>query len=233
MSHQHWIAWAPVNRDLRLASGAVISRPFDLLRAFFAEEWAYYDGIADPSPSHIVPLDVVVTVSVNSFLNSASRIRSVHRGLAEVCDPLLAEISDDADLRSVASGPVVELLDAACQVKWVLVPVAAKVLHRKRPSLIPMLDTVVSDYYLRTAGRLDLRAAREDKRRAAATAQVPLDAFRHDLEDAWRRLGELRSALAGEGWPVAELRILEVMIWMWADPLRQYVQLFDDDRDTV
>jgi hypothetical protein len=32
-------------------------------------------------------------VSVNSFLNSATKIRNVHRGLAEACNPLLPMIS--------------------------------------------------------------------------------------------------------------------------------------------
>ncbi len=29
------------------------------------------------------------------------------------------------------------------------------------------------------------------------------------------------------GLPVLELRILEVLVWMWADPLRQYLTLLD------
>jgi hypothetical protein len=39
------------------------------------------------------------------------------------------------------------LLEAAVQVPWVLVPVACKVLHCKRPRLIPMLDNVVLGHY--------------------------------------------------------------------------------------
>lgn len=208
---------------LDLPSGARIPDPEGLLRRFFEEEWAYYDGVADPSPNQIEPLDVIVTVSVNSFLNSAGRIRSVHRGLAAQCDTLLGAIPIDSDLRSADLDQVVGIFDAACRVKWVLVPVAAKVLHRKRRRLIPMLDTVVSDYYLSAADRKDLRAAREDKSRAAEAARVPLEAFTQDLIELWEPLSAMQSMLVSEGWAVTELRILEVLVWMWADPLQQYL----------
>lgn len=214
--------------EMKLASGARIPEPLTLLTAFFQEEWAYYDGIADISPRNIEPLDVVVTVSVNSFLNSATRIRSVHRGMAEACDRLLMQVPEDADLRTFPLDDVVALLHAACQVKWVLVPVAATVLHRKRSRLVPMLDTVVSDYYLEATERVDLKAAREDSRRAAQAARIPLEAFRQDLEESWDQLTAFQRLLSDQGFPVPELRILEVLIWMWADPLRQYLGLLEN-----
>ena len=214
--------------EMKLASGARIPEPLTLLTSFFQEEWAYYDGVPDLSPRNIEPLDVVVTVSVNSFLNSATRIRSVHRGMAEACDRLLMHVPEDADLRTFPLDDVVALLHAACQVKWVLVPVAAKILHRKRPRLIPMLDTVVSDYYLEATERVDLKAARGDSRRAAEAARVPLEASRQDLEESWDQLTAFRTLLSNQGFPVTELRILEVLIWMLADPLEQYLRLLDD-----
>lgn len=213
---------------LELPSGAQIPEPAALLKAFFKEEWAYYDGIADSSPDTIEPLDVIVTVSVNSFLNSAARIRAVHRDLAAACNELLAAIPGDADLRTYPMDEVVALLHAACQVKWVLVPVAAKVLHRKRRGLVPMLDTVVSDYYLDALQRTDLRSAREDGSRAAEAARVPLNAFRRDLAESWDALTEFQSQLQVDLFPVTQLRILEVLVWMFADPLRQYTKLLDE-----
>ena len=220
-------------KELVLPSGAVIPQPRRLVGAFFAEEWAYYDGIDDPIPNQIQPLDIVVTLSVNSFLNSATRIRSVHRGLAAACESRLTEIPVDADLRTFPLNQVVDLLDAACQVPYVLVPVATKVLHRKRRQLIPMLDTVVSDCYLDALERSDLRAATQDKKRAAEAARVPLEGFSRDLDALWRQLNELRAHLDSAGFPVTELRILEVLLWIGADPLRQYVGALDPIGTTV
>jgi hypothetical protein len=41
-----------------------------------------------------------------------------------------------------------ELINAAVQARQVLVPVATKVLHRKRRGFIPMLDTVVMGHFV-------------------------------------------------------------------------------------
>ena len=67
------------------------------------------------NPSRILPVDVVATLSVNSFLSSATAFRSVHRGLAEQVERLLTAVSMDADLRTKSLDQLVEVLDAACQ----------------------------------------------------------------------------------------------------------------------
>jgi hypothetical protein len=118
---------------------------------------------------------------------------------------------------------VISLLQRACQLGWVPVPTAAKVLHRKRPRLVPMLDSVLIGHYLGAGGRLDLAPRTQDKRHAAEAARVPLLAFRDDLLAAWDELTRLRQMLDGAGFPVSELRILEVLVWMAADPRQQYV----------
>ena len=123
--------------------------PKPLLR-FSKEEWAYYDGIIDREPNSIIPEDVLVTVAVNSRVDNADRVRAVHRGMARACDGLLPEIPVDADIRTFdLDGSVAkELLAAACGVKFVAMAVATKILHRKRRSWIPMLDSVVNVAYL-------------------------------------------------------------------------------------
>jgi hypothetical protein len=47
------------------------------LRTFLDEEYAYYNAIASTDPAHITPMDVLVTVSVNSFVNDAAKVRRV------------------------------------------------------------------------------------------------------------------------------------------------------------
>jgi hypothetical protein len=214
-------------RNLELSSGAVIPEPQRLLGAFFEEEWAYYDGIDETDPARIEPLDVVATLSVNSFLSSATRIRSVHRGLVVACERDLDQIPVDADLRTFPIDQIVELLDAACQVPYVLVPVATKVLHRKRRKLIPMLDSVVTEYYLDAADRTELLPATQNKHRAASVARVVLEGFKADLESAWSDLEALQSGLDQDGFPVSRVRILEVLVWIANDPRRQYLSTLD------
>jgi hypothetical protein len=114
------------------------------------------------------------------------------------------------------------LLTAAVSIPQVLVPVATKVLHRKRRSLIPMLDQVVLDYYLDALGRPDLRSSTQDKQRAAPTAMLVVDALREDLRAAASDLDDLRRILANEGFALTSLRILDILLWSQVEPQGYY-----------
>jgi len=206
---------------LRLASGLVVADPLGRLLAFCTEEYAYYDAIPSTRPNRIEPIDILATVSMNSFVNSANRVWSVHQGLAGACEPILEQIPEDADLRTFDLDTVQRLLDAACRVRWVLVPVGTKVLHRKRRSLIPMLDGVVIGYY-RQAGVSVSGAAVQDGSRAAPAVMPVLEAFRADLASAWDHLTRVTSRLAESGYPLTPLRALELLIWTETEPRGYY-----------
>jgi Family of unknown function (DUF6308) len=209
---------------LTLPTGCRIEAPEDRVLRFFGEEYPYYDAIASVDPDRVCPVDVLVTVAVNSFVNSAAKARRVHRGLAAACDPLLPGISVEASL--LDSEPpfneVGELLHAAVQVPEVLVAVATKVLHRKRRSLIPMLDDVVMGDYLAALGRSDLRGRTQDKRHAASIAMMVLDAFRLDLLAVSGEIEELREILDLAGYPVSSCRLMEALIWSQVEPRGYY-----------
>jgi hypothetical protein len=209
---------------IELPSGCSIARPLDRMRRFCRGEYIYYDSIASTDPDHIEPLDVLATVAVNSFVNSASRIRSVHQGLRNRCDPLLPSLPQHADLVDLVrwSDPLRELLDAAVQVPYVLLPVATKVLHRKRRSLIPMLDNVLLGHYLRSPETGALLAASQSKAKAADVALRTLELFRSDLAATSEELASIQEALASEGFPLTPVRILEVLIWTEVEPRAGY-----------
>lgn len=149
------------------------------LFAFCTAEYAYYDAFDSSEPNRIEPLDVLVTVAVNSFVNSATKVYRVHQGLRDACEPLLPGIPEDADLLDLDHWrePLHRLLHAAVQSRDVLVPVATKVLHRKRRSLIPMLDNVVLQHYLRDPELKPLLAATQNKATAADAAMRAVDLF--------------------------------------------------------
>lgn len=202
---------------LRVELGEPIDR-------FFEEEWAYYDGLPDRDPMHILPDDVLATVAMNSFVNDAAKVRSVHRGIAEACDPVLTLIPADADLLSF--DPELELakslFDAACGVRGVLMPVATKVLHRKRPAFIPMLDNVLVEAYLDATGMGNLRAKTQDGKTAGGVGVTVLRAFRQDLAGALDPLSEKLSLLDAAGAPVTAVRLLEVAVWIATEPRGYY-----------
>lgn len=208
---------------IELESGITVDLGESIDR-FFEEEWAYYDGLPDRDPLHILPDDVLATVAMNSFVNDAAKVRSVHRGMAEACDPLLALIPPGADLLSF--DPELELalrlFDAACGVRGVLMPVATKVLHRKRPGFIPMLDGVVMDVYLDAMGLGNLRGKTQDGTTAGGVGVAVLDAFRADLAVALDPLSAAVARLDAAGTPVSALRLLEVAVWIATEPRGYY-----------
>jgi len=212
--------------QLVLRSGPRVEDPARLAARMLGEEWPYYDGVVMGDWDRIEPVDVLATVSVNSFVTDAARVRRIHRGLAAACDGLLAGTPRETDLLDTDGAAAVErLLAAACAVPGVLVPVATKVLHRKRPHLIPMLDNVVLAHYFGYLGRPELVGRSQDKRQAASVARVALDAFRADLEEVAPVLMDVAGQLAVDGMPVTAVRLLELLVWCAVEPTGYYRQV--------
>lgn len=152
---------------------------------------------------------------MNSFISNAALARNVHQGMAEACDPLLAEIPEDSDLlnEDLESGRVERLLDAACLVPQVQPARATKVLHRKRHSLIPMMDSVVIDYYLAPLG---------EELHEASVAMVVLGSFRDDLRAVISDLRTIGEDVRSQGYYLTPLRMLEVLVWTEVEPQGYY-----------
>jgi hypothetical protein len=196
---------------MSIPSGPVIADPRDRMLRFCREEYAYYDALPSGDPNRVEPLDVLAAVAVNGFLGAnAATIRDVHRGLAAACDPLLPSISRNADLLAIdpSFADVAALLRAAVAVPRVLIPVATKVLHRKRPALIPMLDNVILAHYL---GRLP--PATQDKSRAVGVAVEVLKMFRVDLDVVRSEVEAVVDDLTAAGFALSPVRVLEVLLW--------------------
>lgn len=201
--------------SIALPSGLAVRSAEGRLLRFCREEYAYYDAIECSSPNHITPVDVLATVSVNSFINNATAVRSIHRELASRCDHLLSKIPVDASLGSSESviADFERLLHAAVQAPNVLVPKATKVLHRKRRSLVPMLDNVVLEFYLDAFGETQRKSQTQNKRSAATVATDVLRRFRDDLVAAERPVLQLQSKLKAAGYSLSAVRILEILVW--------------------
>jgi len=209
--------------DIQLPSGT-IATPRARLLAFCRGEYAYYDAIPSVDANRIDPLDVLVTVAMNSFVNSAVKVHRVHQGLAVNCDSLLPTLPEEADLVDLDHWrePLRELLHAAVQAPFVLIPVATKVLHRKRRFLIPMLDNVVLRYYLDTDELRALLPGTQSKAKAADVAMEALTLFRADLVHSRRAIDTLRASLADAGFPLSPVRVLELLVWMEVEPNGYY-----------
>jgi hypothetical protein len=221
------IAATSIPSSLTLPSGLSIDDPYGRLLRFSREEYEYYDGIPDLEPHRIVPIDVLATWSVNSNLyvmrlavkikDPATKMRGVHRALAERCDSVLARVPPDADLLTFDPEFRVlgNLLLQAIEVPGVGIAVATKVLHRKRPNFIPMLDYVIIKNYLDPQEIAALKNPRNwnDTELIVSLALTAIAAFRSDLESCRGAIEILGHALAGESFLLSPVRILEILIW--------------------
>ena len=136
------------------------------------DRFVHYHAIGDDEPDRITPLDVIVTAAVNSRIGRASELRLIHRGIAERCDRLLAEIPQGADILEWDIAVVAEVVHEAAQVDGVAIAAATKILHRKRPDLIPVLDSVLVKHYLQLPHERELPLRLYDKGRIWARSRL-------------------------------------------------------------
>lgn len=145
--------------SITLPSGITIPDAAGWLRRYCPEEWAYYDALPPTDPNRIEPLDVLATLGgelvhqrCRPHSCRASRHGRALRSAATQVRPRRRPTRCRAWFRR-GTPP--------CRRKapYVLISLATKTFHRKRPSLIPTLDTVVIEHYLRFLGRTDLIGA--------------------------------------------------------------------------
>jgi hypothetical protein len=98
-----------------------------------------------------------------------------------------------------------ELFDAFSDIRGVGVAKMTKALHPKRPGLIPILDSVVQRYLADD----DVGASAPFGERALALAR----GYAQDVDTNGPALGALRAELAGRGYELTEVRILDLLIW--------------------
>lgn len=127
----------------------------------------------------------------------------------------LRTIHPDASLAGPASSvpwaSLTRLFDAFAGIRGVGFSKMTKALHPKRPALVPMLDSVVQDYLGDDPGP---RSSLSFGGRATALVR----GYKRDLDRNRRALRALRRELASRGYPLSEVRLLDLVIWsVWAD----------------
>ena len=170
------------------------------------ETWAYryYDVVDTIGDDEITPIDVLAASALQPGLG-----RSDLAWFAEHDDYLrdwLSDVPRDVWLRDADDGLLARLDELAEWDTPVQLSLLTKVLHRKRPRLIPLLDRSIIDWYRPITG----------ERQAAAAWAPLLRALRADLGDENALLLAIIGVpLNGElPRPVSHVRMLDIMIWM-------------------
>jgi hypothetical protein len=200
---------------LSLVSDLSIENPLSRLTKFCENEYVYYDAVPKGDPNHVEPVEVLATVGINSRIDTATKVRTVHLGMVEHCDPLLPAIPADVDLLTFEPlDAVAELLSGAMKAKYVLLATATKVLHRKRPALIPVLDSVVVAHYLNRLREQKLLAKSwEDRTAATEAGRLALIGVRENLKGAAAEIDGFVHALSAAGFHLAPVRVLDILVW--------------------
>jgi hypothetical protein len=99
------------------------------------------------------------------------------------------------------------LFDAFAEIDGIGFSKMTKALHRKRPSLIPILDSVVQSYL--TTEEADLQSIDSFAERATALTR----SYKRDLDRNRRALKQVQRELARRGYRLTEVRILDILIW--------------------
>jgi Family of unknown function (DUF6308) len=144
---------------------------------------------------------------------SAAEIAAILERRGEI-ERALRLVQPDASLtdatRSVPWLPLTRLFDAFADIRGIGFSKMTKALHRKRPALIPMLDSVVQEYLTRDDP--DTRASGSFGERATTLVR----SYKRDLDRNRPVLQELQRELAGRGYRLTEVRILDLLIWTFA-----------------
>jgi hypothetical protein len=121
----------------------------------------------------------------------------------------LRAIAPDASLTGAANSvpwlPLRQLFDAFADIRGVGFSKMTKALHRKRPELIPLLDSFVQKYLEAD----DVGAQAPFGERALALVR----GYKHDLDRNRASLRSVRQQLAKRGYELTEVRLLDLLIW--------------------
>jgi Family of unknown function (DUF6308) len=191
-------------RPVVLRDGFEIDDPLSVVLDFL-EAYRLDLGDASGSTSFGEP-DVRLANRDGARISAAEMAAIVERRSA--IQGALRKIDADATLMGPANAvpwlPLEQLFDAFAGIRGVGFSKMTKALHRKRPALIPILDSVVQTYL-------------EDDRDARAPfgerALGLVRGYKRDLDRNRTAVRAIRQELIERGYGLTEVRILDLLIW--------------------
>jgi hypothetical protein len=193
-------------RPVVLRNAVEIQDPLEVVLAFLEAHWR--PDLNGPSgPASFGESDLRLANRGGARI-SASEIATILGRRRKIEQPLRA-IVPDASLAGAAKSvpwlPLGQLFDAFADIPGFGFSKMTKTLHRKRPALIPMLDSVVQKYL-----------EEDDLGPKAPFAERALElvhGYKRDIDRNRAAMRVLRRELAGRGYELTEVRILDLLIW--------------------
>jgi hypothetical protein len=175
--------------------------------------WHYYDAVHTEQDDVVTATDVVCAAALHPGL--ARRDLAFFRERPDELSAWLAKVPGEVRLWEISTSDLEHLASLADRFPEMAISLLSKVLHRKRPLLIPLLDRHVIDWYRPLTGK-----------RAMPDAWAPIvKAMRDEELDPERRLlySIAFTGIEQELWPEAAvddrprlswIRAVDIAIWM-------------------
>lgn len=195
-----------------LRNGVEVANPLEPALAFL-EAYSSYDVATASGPASFGESDLRLANRGGARI-SAAEIAAILERRGEI-ERALRRIPPDATLAAPAGSipwrELTRLFDTFAGIRGVGFSKMTKALHRKRPALIPMLDSVVQAYL-----------ATDDPEGPSGSfgerATELVRGYKRDLDRNRAALRGLQRELARHGYRLTPVRILDLLIWSAAQP---------------
>jgi hypothetical protein len=191
-----------------LRGGVEVENPLEMALGFLAA-YSGYEVYDSSGPASFDESDLRLANRGGARI-SAAEIAAILERRGEI-EGALGRVHPDASLADATSSiawiPLTRLFDAFADIRGIGFSKMTKALHRKRPALIPMLDSVVQAYLTRD----DPGTGSSGSFGERATALVR--SYKRDLDRNHSVLHEIQHELASRAHRLTEVRILDLLIW--------------------
>lgn len=197
---------------------------------FMRAEYELYDGIPIAADSTLTLLDILLSIMMNSRLDTAGKVQSIWRNRQSV-EEALEMIPTDVSLEddSIPWDDLRTLFDAFCAIPWAGAAVATKILYKKRPSLIPIYDSVIGMFISGYNSEPLLPRGSSEGTHIVRGVKY----FRNLLVSTLDQIDQLRRLPEMESYQVSPMRILEVLLWIENENMGYYMSCPECQCDDV
>lgn len=184
----------------------------DYLNPTYGYAWPAYDTLVTNGSSKLVTGDLLAPALLEAHIDSARfgvlvEMLPQLAGVGELPDRGLAEATD-ADIAAVA-GLFAVLDTEKYRRRGVRGTIVSKVLHRKRPDLVPLYDSRIDAGY-RASGKI----THDPHRSWVDFMDLLCRLMRDDLQREAEAFASLVTLAAERGAQITDLRILDILVWM-------------------
>ena len=213
-------ARAAVVGELRLCAGTlVVEQPDQVLLDYLdvRNGYAYpaYDRLETNGSAELVDGDLLAPALIGVHIDEGrfALLREMLPALEAVADLPAVPLQDADEDHVLCVAGLFGILDEPRYAgRGVRGTVVSKVLHRKRPDLIPLYDSRIFEAY--TAPGVIPRSPHHSWQQFM---DMLCTQMRDDLQAEAAAFDELERLAAAEGTPVSQLRILDILVWRTAD----------------